>query len=439
MSGLISLLDHTLYSAAPQPPRRAWPISREQLELLHEVQRHLSSEVLLDLGEEGAQLPLRLFKALDRDTILTQCYVGALSFGETRVSIGSRFDGTQQYFLRYLLERCWNISSVLLAGGLAGTGELCGWLLVCRLAMQLQEAWRKGVFRAYRSLSCYDSQVRGQLDIPRHIRLSGGQDDGRAAYRTREYSPDNPCNRLLLLAFAAARRQYPRLTRRLLQTLPQCGDALRSLQRQIPRWQDSRPRALLEQTRQKITHPLHRGYEPARLTARAILRHMGPELQGDGTVTGVLRDLDKLWEELLAKTLFSALPDPGRQQTVPILGGAREIRPDFLLPGLAVVDAKYRLSWGRTLDQDPWEGGVREDVFQVLSYMLALNCPNGAVVFPVSRPAPVSVHPVSSARSDLLFWRLPFWIPREADSYQQFQDLLQAQTRALRLFAPGPP
>lgn len=442
MSGSIALLDHTLYSAAENPPPRARPISREALEQLHQVQRQMKREIFLDLGEEEAETPPRLFQALDRDTILTQSYVGALSCGKLSVSIGSRFGGERQYFLRYLLEHCWNISSLLTWNGLEEVDqrEICDWFLVCRLAMQLQGAWRKGTFRAYRALSCCDSRVRGQLDIPRHIRLNLGLENGRAAYRTREYSPDNPCNRLILLAFQAAQGRYPQLADRLLQELPECRDALRSLRRQIPGWQASRPQAVLGQTGRKIAHPLFPGYEAVRLTARAVLRRMGQELQGEGIVTGALLDIDKLWEELLAKTLFASLQNPGRQQTFPILGGRREVRPDFLLlPQGAVVDAKYRRAWGRTLDRDRWEGGVREDVFQVLSYMLALDCPNGAVVFPVSRPAPVSCFPVSDARKDLLFWRLPFFIPEGADSYRQFRSILQAQADSLRFFAPTRP
>lgn len=439
MSDTISLLDHTLYSVTPRD--RALSITQGQLDRLRALQDQLkrSECVLLDMGDEkdeeepGSSGRLQLFQDIAGGAILTGKYVGAVSFRGTRVTIGSRFDGAGQYFLQYLLERCWNVSSLLLPAGLEDTRqwEIYDWLLTCRLAMQLQTAWRKGTLRAYRSAEFYDSRVRGQLDIPRHLRLNAGLDDGRAAYRTREYSPDNPYNRLLLQAFQAAGRQYPQLVRRLLQTFPACRTALVSLRRQIPGWEGDRPRSLLEKTRRKINHPVYRDYESVRLTARAVLRRMGQDLQGADEAAGVLLDIDKLWEELLAKTLLAGVPELERQKPLEILGGCREIRPDFLLPD-TVVDAKYRWAWGETLNTSHWDNNVREDVFQVLSYMLLLNRPNGAVVFPVPTPAPVSSFPVSVQRPDLRFWRVPYWVPSDAESYFQFRQSMEQRARDLR-------
>ena len=91
--------------------------------------------------------------------------------------------------------------------------------------------------------------------------------------------------------------------------------------------------------------------------------------------------------------------------------------------------------WDRSV-----RSGVREDLYQVLSYMLVLNCTHGGVIFPVSRSRvkkdimePSSLR-VSGLTVGHKFWRIPFIIPDDADSYEDFQRKIQAQADTIRGF-----
>lgn len=458
MNGPLFLRDYTRYSADPGgcDGGDTLYIPKEDLEFLQDLQEELEGEdcVFLASGpqaEEGERP--QVIRTLDRGTLQTGSYVGSLVFRGRAVVIHSRFDGENHLFLRYLLENAWEVSSLVTpepegAAGLSQDG-FYRWRLVCQLAVQLRAAWKKGSFRAYRTFSCCDSRVRGQPDIPRHIRLTMGLNDGRAAYRTREYSPDNPYNRLILCAVSAAQRRYPQLMQSLLRQLPECKAAVQLLRRQLPGADRDQPRALLERTRRQIVHPVYRGYEEVRLTARAVLRWLGQDLQEQDRTVGILLNMDQMWEKFLAGALFPNEAGDCQQVSVGLLGEHMAVRPDIYLSSRRVVlDAKNRPVWEKTLRTEKWSrslrAGIREDVYQVLSYMLALDCSDGGVVFPVRRSRlrreagagglRPSALPVSGMAKGWRFWRIPFVIPDDAETYEAFKAAVERQADEIRRF-----
>lgn len=328
MSGPLLLQDYTRYSSDPGScdGRYTFHITKKDLEFLQNLQEEVEQESCVFLAsspqEEAGEKP-QVIQTVGRNTIQTGCYVGSLVFQGRDVIIHSRFDGENHLFLRYLLENAWEVSALVtpVPEGPAGLlqADFYHWRLVCQLAVQLQAAWKRGSFRAYRTFSCCDSRVRGQLDMPRHIRLTMGLNDGRAAYRIREYSLDNPYNRLILCAIDAAQRRYPKLTQSLLRQLPECKAAVQFLRQQLSSTDRDQPRALLERTRRQITHPVYRSYEKVRLTARAVLRCLGQDLQGQDSTVGILLNMDQLWEEFLAKTLFQNATGDYQQVSADIL------------------------------------------------------------------------------------------------------------------------
>lgn len=454
MSNLSPILlhDYTRYNTNHET-HNGKHISKEELEFLQQLQEELQEEDCIFLAsspkEEEEGKP-QVIKTLGTDTIETQGYVGSLVFQGRTVTIHSRFDDS--FFLRYLLENSWEVSMLVSSApeGPASSEQdnIYLWRLVCQLAVQLQTAWKKGTFRTYRTFSHFDSRVRGQIDISRHIRLSMGLDDGRVAYRTHEYSPDNPYNRLILCAMATAQQRFPEPMRRLLRQLPECKVAVQLLHQQIPDAEQDQPRALLERTRWKITHPIYRSYEAVRLTARAVLRQMGLGLQGQARTVGILLNIEQLWEEFLAKTLFQNVTESDRQSSQDILERHMTIRPDFYIFSQHVVlDAKYRPVWGETLvkREEKWSEYVRDDVYQILSYMLALDCHDGGVIFPIRRSQlkepkvdfllPSSI-PVSAKANGRNFWRIPFVIPDNSETYEEFQDSIRKQAKQIRAYPP---
>lgn len=398
----------------------------------------------------------RIFKDTG-DGIHTGNYVGLFEYrggGKVEtVVIGDRFgpeetaeDGFLSFFSWAMLEKCWDRTPLWMLEEARARPDtsIFDRLLLLHLAAQLDRAWKKGQLRSYRTFPRYDSRVRGQLDLPRKIRMSMGLEDGSMAYQVREYSEDNIYNRLFLQACLEAEKRQPELMRRLKQKMPGFRMARQGLERQNTAWNRLDTRTLLNGTRKKITNPIYRDYEKLRNVARAVLRrsesgYPGAE-NGVPFVTGIFLDISKLWEDYLDKAVFSGLSrrpltqgDGGKD--IPILDKLLYIRPDFWWKAEKwVLDAKYRPVWGKTLTKELLKkderDDIRDDVYQVLSYMLALNCSRGGVIFPVKSEGSAAHHTVSDLmRRD--FWLIPFNVPQATD-YGAFCGAMEGEVGNVR-------
>lgn len=434
------------------------PIPQDLLERCQTIQRLTDSGRcmlvnLLDSGER-AEAPkiFRLgshpqtgnlvgqFEYRDRDGGPIQQVVIADRFGPGTVA---EEDSLFSPFIQEMLHSCWGDLPFWLLNEPGGRerGDFYNRLLALRLAAQTSRAWKRGRLRLYRTVSKYDSCIQGRLDLPRKIRRSLGLQDGAMAYQVREFSGDNPYNHLFYQACLAIQRWYPLMTEDLFRRMPAFRMAFQDLAGQSGAWNRTDPRVLLAETRKRIVNPIYRDYETLRGVARAVLQRMGglhlqqTEVPDQAPmVTGVFLDASELWERYLVRRVFPVLP--AAQKTCPILGGRLNVRPDFLWPGRAVLDAKYRPAWGRTLRQ-PWGEDVRDDVYQVLSYMLALKCGRGGVIFPVSGSAGADAAALPVSEDGGTFWRFPFFVSAETDPERFRETLAQEETRVagqLRLY-----
>lgn len=397
----------------------------------------------------------------------TRQYIGLLEYQGNRVTIASRFDkgAPQPFFLWSLLENFLGESMISLEN--IGSSYQKGFfdeLLALKLALQLQQAFQKGGLRAYRHFRRNDSKVSGVIDIPRHIRENLELDNGRMAYRTQAYSLDNHWNVLFLQAGAAVRRRFPDLIRRLERRFPEFSAALRALAQAAPGWEEVRLDQVLSRTERSIVNPIYRDWEPVRRAARAVLRRLGasPGESGSSSVTGVFLDIDRLWERLLENELFRGAEKPFSQQSFSVMNGHMEIRPDFYFPARrTVLDAKNRSAWEKTLppvgraecaelkkilysrkadaQKRKWSemivppDAVRDNVYQILSYMLALDCTQGGVIFPSRACREPVCDPIGPPGLD--FWRIPVCIP-QTEHYSDFRNRLENELLRLRTLAP---
>ncbi len=418
---------------------------------------------LIDLrGNMRSDRP-RIFRKDAAGTLWTGNLIGVFEYRAggraEKVLIADRFGPEQaagdggflSFFSWVMLEQCWDETPLWLLNEsrAAGTGDIFDQLLMLRLAAQMERAWKKGRLRLYRTVSRYDSRVQGQMDLSRKIRRSMGLEDGNMACQVREYSEDNLYSQLFFQACLQAERRHPALMRRLKRQMPGFRLARQALEQQAAAWGRCDLRGLLNGTRKKITNPLYRDYETLRDVARAVLRRTSGSYacseSGAPFVTGIFLDISQLWEDYLAQAVFSALSSRPREQggaegNLPILEGMLKIRPDFWWKDEGcILDAKFRPVWSRFLTPSSSEEDrrrIQHDVYQVLSYMLTLDCRRGGVIFPVrggrSGQDPLyQEHQAVSGRRGQSFWLIPFFVPQLPD-YEAFSGAMRAEAGNVR-------
>ena len=83
-------------------------------------------------------------------------------------------------------------------------------ILAIIFAIQIARAYRKGIYRRYRTYENNDSKLKGRIDVARHIRLNPIF-NGNIAYSSREYTADNDMNRMILTAYTSLQKRQPGL------------------------------------------------------------------------------------------------------------------------------------------------------------------------------------------------------------------------------------
>src|SRR5699024_2941401 len=127
---------------------------------------------------------------------VNDCYrssniMGFLGYGKERLIIESRFSYDKyDYFFQYLLECVLNVPNVLELNTDANQDNLIFNLLLFLFPYYLKEGMRKGPFKTYIKNQYNDGNIRGTIDIPRHIRQNTPF-IGNIAYNQREFSWDN--------------------------------------------------------------------------------------------------------------------------------------------------------------------------------------------------------------------------------------------------------
>lgn len=390
-------------------------------------------------------------------------FVGILSYQARTVYIHSRFDGQRDRsdgqkdrFLDYVL-RGTNVPAAVASFSEANAvaTDLTGLLLPRLFLKKLSEAFQLGPFRQYRTFEYNDSRVRGHIDFARHIQLNP-LENGRIAYSVREYTLDNPVNHIILAAIGILRREYGQELAFLLRADPVLRRPVEDLEAALGR-EDLTPvalRRLLAHANESITHPMLYSYEELRRLAIRIIAARGvspfdsdEKNDQNELVSGILLPMSRVWERFLENKLSQFDLKRQKEAEVDILlpgkdgsgSGRRSVKPDLFISGKGVFDAKYRKPWSEAFKRElkepakslKWIGsGIREDVFQILSYMYIFQLHTAGVVFPyplsgkADSPVPVPFC-VTRGMNDV-FWLLPFPIPTDADSQAEFDQLMDS-------------
>ena len=249
---------------------------------------------------------------------------------------------------------------------------------------------RQGLFKQYQQKRYNDANVRGVINVSRHIR-ENIPFRGTVSYDTREHSYDNNITQLIRHTIEYI-RQKP-LGRQILQNDADTISCASQIVLATPSYAQTNRQKVIHANVRPTIHPYFVDYTPLQRLCMQILRHetikYGKEKD---KVYGILFDGAWLWEEYLA-TLLAELHFHHPENKLKKGGFPMFNRPEYdevfsknsrrLYPDLYhknndsidfILDAKYK----------HLNNGVgREDLYQVVSYMYCSKAPFGGYLYPL--------------------------------------------------------
>lgn len=331
--------------------------------------------------------------------IKTGNLMGFIGYGDTQISITSRFaknnDTKDDFFLHYLLQKvlCLNIFDLKYSAATFGEFDL----LLYMFPALLKKACAQGLVRRYKTFHNNDSNIKGVVDVTRHIQ-NNIPFNGQIAYKNRDYTTDNSITELI------------RHTIELIKTKPNGNfvltadyeliECVRLIQENTPSYSKNDLSKVVAQNLNQFVHPFYTEYIPLQKLCLQILRFEKMNYaQNNNEAYGVIFDGAWLWEEFLATVLTGKGLDfthPGnktRTDGIQVYTGNPRY-PDFYrgkqttpenMEGNFVLDAKYK-HLDVIRNNDILDGSFsRDDLHQLITYMHILPSRSGALIYPFDK------------------------------------------------------
>ncbi len=392
-----------------------------------------SSDAKADLGGKDYIFSLT-GKDSDKPGFITSNVMGFFSLDENvRIKISSRFDNSgKDFFLHYMLQKVCNVAYT----PRTESGEDAFYDFLYQLfPYYLNEALAQGIFRAYVTREYNDANVRGPIDVARHIKYNIPF-NGKIAYHTREYTTDNAITQLIRHTIEYIRSlQYGEKV--LENGSKNLRDNIMAVEMATPTYSRNDRLNIIRRNVRPVTHPYYTAYEPLRKLCLAILTNQKLSYgdDSDNMIAGILFDGAALWEEYLNSIMQEKFgesllhPNNRKHDSAQYLfrnndgKGQRWVFPDFLIDcniktgwvdsAKAIVDAKYK----------PLDGEIgRDDSFQMLAYLFRFKSKQGFLIHPVKNgeriqePKTLTLYNDDSVKLTVV----PFVVPKPMENFEEF-------------------
>ncbi len=339
------------------------------------------------------------------------------------LSIRSRFqqNGHEDFFLHYMLEKAFKVHVFNMEHG-KSNDDVFDFALYL-FPQYLKRAIKQGLFKQYRTREYNDANVRGVIDVTRHIRLNTPF-NGRIAYRTREFQYDNSITQLIRHTIEYI-RTHKWAGNILKQDKVMC-DCVRTIYDITPSYKANDRQKVISQNLKPIHHPYFTEYTLLQRLCLQILRHNSIKYGvSDDKIHGILFDCAWLWEEYLATIIPQDYTHGVRSKQNGYkfyIGESDHQRyPDFFSTNKRIVlDAKYK-----RVDS----GIQRNDLFQIIAYIHTLpkeGALMGGLIYPSETSQKPTAKTLNGYNGTLL--TLPLKIPR-SDDYATFRDEMNSNSR----------
>lgn len=318
----------------------------------------------------------------DKVQITTGNVMGFIGIDNLQIKIKSRFDkGRDDFFLHYMLQKVLSFNLFDLKHN--DEQEDLFDFIMFMFPYLLKAAMNQGIYREYKNFKHNDSNIKGTIDIGRHI-ARNFPFVGNIAYATREYSHDNNMSELIrhTIEFMKTKR-YGQLV---LNIDRETIENVKIIIAHTPSYNKNERSSVISKNLRAKVHPYYTEYRPLQTLCLQILR-MEEVKYGDSSdeICGILFDGAWLWEEyvntILSNHGFKHPENKLHKGGIYLFDDHSGIRyPDFYKDDM-VLDAKYK----RLGSYDKVSKLDRNDVHQVMAYMTTLKVNRGGFVAPLEQ------------------------------------------------------
>lgn len=309
------------------------------------------------------------------DTYRSGNVMGFIGCGDERLIIESRFGGKDKdFFFQYLLDRVLDFPNIVLESDANQDNRLFNFLLFL-FPYYFKTAMRKGLFKKYIRHRYNDENVKGTIDIARHIEKNTPF-TGSVAYSQREFSYDNSLMELVRHTIEFIKRKpYGN------NLLIKVKDEIKLVIDATPGYKHYDRQRIIEQNKKNtVRHAYFREYLALQRLCLLILRHQKHQIgSGSKQIYGILFDGAWLWEEYVNSLIKNVFYHPmnkngkGAQRLFDRKTGL--IYPDFISrdhKNRIIADAKYK----------PIDNIGNRDYLQLLAYMFRFDAKSGFYLYP---------------------------------------------------------
>ncbi|MDD6487678.1 MAG: hypothetical protein PUF61_12115 [Spirochaetales bacterium] len=321
---------------------------------------------------------------LEKVTLTTGNLMGFIGIGDTHLKIASRFSKADKhdFFMHYMLQKVFSIN-LFDWEHQDSDGELD--LLMYAFPKLLKKALSQGLFKQYQTFYRNDANVKGVIDVSRHIRQNMPF-GGNISYNSRERTFDNAVTELIRHTIEYIKTKP--FGKELLNSSNETQKCVQEVLEATQSYNLQSREKVIAQNLKPITHPYYTAYKPLQNLCLSILRHKKIGFgNAKNKVYGILFDGAWLWEEYLATVLVPVgFKHPRNKES---RGGLRmflndidennfdknyrRIYPDFYKSGECILDAKYKRLHNSV---------GREDLYQIVTYMHTMKIDNGGFLYP---------------------------------------------------------
>lgn len=377
--------------------------------------------------------------SLQNEKIKTGNVMGFVGVNETQLDIYSRFDkqNTDDYFLHYMLQKVFSINIFDIKHSLSK--EPVFDFLLYLFPHFLKKALSQGLFKKYKRNEYNDANLKGPIDISRHLRQNIPF-RGTIAYSACEHSYDNEVTQLVRHTIEYIKQKEQ--GRIILTNDNETKSCASQIMMATPSYSYQSRQRVINDNLRPLKHPYFTEYTHLQRLCLQILRHEAIKFgQEKDKVYGVLFDGAWLWEEYL-NTILKPM-DFKHPQNKKSKGGlpmfvkpqngdtfadgeqidknSRKLYPDFWKDNY-IIDAKYK-----HLNQ----GVSREDLYQVVTYMYCKQAKNGGYIYPFEQQSKSQKFRLKGYEGTLSV--IPFYVPQSAQSWKDFTNIIHDSEKLLRM------